>query len=157
MRLEFFIALRYLRSSKKSRSVSFITNIAVVGVTIGVAALIVVLSIMNGFEQDLKKALVGANAHLVVSAFTSGGEQKIENSPKLIAKIRKLIEAEHISLNKKYLTFGQIPRRRKFIVVGFFESGLSAYDEIFTLIDLKEAQKTFRLENKLGLLFANRY
>ena len=60
MRLEFFIALRYLRSSKKSRSVSFITNIAVVGVTIGVAALIVVLSIMNGFEQDLKKALVGA-------------------------------------------------------------------------------------------------
>ena len=94
MRLEFFIALRYLRSSKKSRSVSFITNIAVVGVTIGVAALIVVLSIMNGFEQDLKKALVGANAHLVVSAFTSGGEQKIENSPKLIAKIRKLIEAE---------------------------------------------------------------
>ena len=33
--------------------------------------------------------------------------------------------------------------------MGFFESGLSAYDEIFTLIDLKEAQKTFRLENNV--------
>ena len=85
MKLEFFIALRYLRSPKKSRSISFITNIAILGVTIGVAALIVVLSVMNGFEQDLKKALIGANAHLTLSAFSSGGEQKIESSSKIIA------------------------------------------------------------------------
>ena len=97
MKLEFFIALRYLRSPKKSRSISFITNIAIVGVTIGVAALIVVLSIMNGFEQDLKKALIGANAHLTLSAFASGGKQQIENSTQIVEDVRQTIEVEHIS------------------------------------------------------------
>ena len=87
MRLEFFIALRYLRSSKKSRSVSFITNIAVVGVTIGVAALIVVLSIMNGFEQDLKKALVCTSCSFYKLAEESKKREKF-----VIAKI--VIEAE---------------------------------------------------------------
>ena len=52
-----------------------------------------------------------------------------------------------LSSKQKISPFGQIPQRRKFVVVGFFESGLSAYDEIFTLIDLEEAQKTFRLGN----------
>jgi lipoprotein-releasing system permease protein len=56
---------RYLRSRKKS-FISVITVIAVVGVTLGVAALAVVVSITTGFQQEFKRKVLGVNAHVLV-------------------------------------------------------------------------------------------
>jgi len=66
MRFALHIALSHLRSRKKAVGVSAITAISVVGVTIGVAALIIVLSVMAGFEIDLRDKILGSNAHIVV-------------------------------------------------------------------------------------------
>ena len=61
-----FVGLRYLRARKGSGFVSFVTFASVVGVALGVATLIVVLSVMNGFEMELRDRLLGLTAHASV-------------------------------------------------------------------------------------------
>jgi len=62
---ELFLALRYLRP--KRTFVSVITLISVLGVALGVAVLIIVISVMSGFDHDLRDKILGFNAHLTVS------------------------------------------------------------------------------------------
>src|SRR5215831_2602245 len=62
---ELFLALRYLRP--KRTFVSVITLISIVGVALGVAVLIIVISVMSGFDHDLREKILGFNAHLTVS------------------------------------------------------------------------------------------
>jgi len=69
-----FVGLRYLRARKGSGFVSFVTFASVLGVSLGVATLIVVLSVMNGFEVELRERLLGLTAHGSVRA-----ESGIEN------------------------------------------------------------------------------
>jgi lipoprotein-releasing system permease protein len=61
-----FIALRYLRTKKKHRGISINTLISIGGVAVGVMALLVVLSVMSGFHEDLQKKILGVNAHVVI-------------------------------------------------------------------------------------------
>ncbi|MDH3747199.1 MAG: lipoprotein-releasing ABC transporter permease subunit [Gammaproteobacteria bacterium] len=60
---ELFIGLRYLRAKRRTRFVSFITLISLIGIALGVAALIVILSVMNGFEGELRNRLLSMSAH----------------------------------------------------------------------------------------------
>lgn len=64
--LAVFVALRYLRTSRGSGFVSFVNAASVLGVALGVATLIVVLSVMNGFENELRGRLLGLTAHAAV-------------------------------------------------------------------------------------------
>jgi lipoprotein-releasing system permease protein len=64
---ELFVGLRYLRAKRKTRFVSFITFISLGGIALGVAALIVILSVMNGFEGELRSRLLSMTAHGYVS------------------------------------------------------------------------------------------
>lgn len=73
MRYELFIAQRYLRSKKRTGFVSLITWISVGGVALGVIALIVVLSMVNGFEEEVRSRIVGTNAHLILLTYGDGG------------------------------------------------------------------------------------
>ena len=66
MPFELFIGLRYLKAKRKSTFISLITLISVAGVALGVMALIIVLAVMTGFEEDLKDKILGTNAHIVV-------------------------------------------------------------------------------------------
>ncbi len=66
MPFELFIGLRYLKAKRKSTFISIITFISTAGVALGVMALIVVLAVMTGFEDDLKEKILGTNAHIVV-------------------------------------------------------------------------------------------
>ena len=66
MPFELLIGLRYLKAKRKSTFISIITFISMAGVTLGVMALIVVLAVMTGFEEDLKEKILGTNAHVVV-------------------------------------------------------------------------------------------
>ena len=61
--VELFVGLRYLRAKRRTRFVSFITLISLLGVALGVAALIVILSVMNGFEGELRTRLLSMAAH----------------------------------------------------------------------------------------------
>lgn len=69
MNYEFFIADRYLRSKRRTGFISLITYISAAGVMIGVAALVIVLSVMNGFETEVRDRILGADSHLKVTLF----------------------------------------------------------------------------------------
>lgn len=62
-----WIGFRYLRSKKNSRFLSFITLISMLGVALGVTAMIVVLSVMEGFEGELKKRLFSSDLHILIN------------------------------------------------------------------------------------------
>ena len=218
MRYESFISLRYLKSKRRQSFISVITLISVAGVTLGVMALIIVLSVMRGFENDLKGKILGVNADIVV--LRSGGVvldperivREIKKVPGVTgaspfvysqAMISSLISATGIVLRgidpktigevtilpkvikqgsldlkpteglpgiligselAKNLALrvgdvvrvispqgmvltpaGSIPRFRRFRITGIFESGMYDYDSGFAFIDLKVAQRFFRL------------
>src|SRR5210317_2662739 len=65
--VELFVGLRYLRAKRRTRFVSFITLISLIGIALGVAALIVILSVMNGFEGELRSRLLSMSAHGTVT------------------------------------------------------------------------------------------
>lgn len=66
---ELFLGIRYLKAKRKQAFISVITVISVVGVMVGVMALVVVLSVMNGFRADLMSKILGVNSHLLVLNF----------------------------------------------------------------------------------------
>ena len=65
--LEIFIGLRYLRARRRNQFVSFISMMSLFGVAVGVAALIVVLSVMNGFENELRQRLLALTSHVSIT------------------------------------------------------------------------------------------
>ncbi len=64
--VELFIGLRYTRAKRRNHFISFISTMSMVGITLGVAALIVVLSVMNGFQKELRATILGVVSHVQV-------------------------------------------------------------------------------------------
>lgn len=72
MSFPLFVAKRYLLARRKQAFISVISLISVLGVALGVASLIVVLGVMNGFSEDLRSKILGVNAHVLVSTIGQG-------------------------------------------------------------------------------------
>ncbi len=64
--LEAFIGLRYLRAKRRNHFISFISLISMMGIALGVTTLITVISVMNGFEKELRTRILGAIAHATI-------------------------------------------------------------------------------------------
>jgi len=64
---ELFIGLRYVRARKRDHFISFISLISILGITLGIAALITVLSVMNGFGKELRSRILGVVSHITVT------------------------------------------------------------------------------------------
>lgn len=79
--ISIFIGLRYSRSKSHTGFVSFITFFSTVGILLGVAALITVVSVMNGFEGELKKRILGIVPHVIVSDFNGQGHSREQKQP----------------------------------------------------------------------------
>lgn len=73
--VELFVGLRYLRAKGRTKFVSFITFISMAGIALGVAALIVILSVMNGFEGELRERLLSMTAH----GFVTGPDRRLQD------------------------------------------------------------------------------
>lgn len=86
MAYEFLISLRYLRARRKQVFVSIITFISIAGIFLGVAALIIVLAVMNGFETDLRTKILGVNSHVMV--MDQSGPMR--NHPRIMAEVLKV-------------------------------------------------------------------
>ncbi len=87
-RLERWIARRYLRGQRGTRTASLQTLVAIGGITIGVAALIVVLGVMNGLRDDLRDRILVASPHLRV--LTWGDNLRIDDWEDALARIREV-------------------------------------------------------------------
>jgi lipoprotein-releasing system permease protein len=72
---EFLVGLRYLRSRRRHVPLSLITTISLLGVTIGVATLLIVLGVMTGMERDLRDKILGFNPHITVTSFSGPLEE----------------------------------------------------------------------------------
>jgi lipoprotein-releasing system permease protein len=91
MRYEHFIGLRYTRAKRRNHFISFISLISMLGIGLGVAALIVVLSVMNGFQKELRTRILSVASHVQVSGV--GGElgnwqttlQAVARHPRVLA------------------------------------------------------------------------
>lgn len=79
-----FIGLRYTRSRRRNRFVSFISLMSVIGVALGVMVLIVALSVMNGFEEEVRNRTLGFMAHVQVS----GPGNRVGDWPALARQLR---------------------------------------------------------------------
>lgn len=73
MSFEFFISKRFLKPKEESRFINFITLISIAGVTIGVTALIIAVSILNGFEKEITEKAVSVSSHIQITSFKPEG------------------------------------------------------------------------------------
>ena len=89
---ELFVSLRYLMSRRRQGFISLITVISVGGVAVGVMVLIVVLSVMSGFETTLKERLLGINAHLWVLPQRAG---QLQGYRELATRVETLPRVTH--------------------------------------------------------------
>jgi lipoprotein-releasing system permease protein len=85
MQYELFIALRYLRAKRRQAAVSVITAIAVAGITLGVAALVIAQALITGFRADVQDKVLQGTAHLNLLRVDNGG---IENYRELAERVR---------------------------------------------------------------------
>lgn len=235
MSFELLISLRYLRAKRKQIFVSIITFISIAGIVLGVAALIIVLAVMNGFETDLRNKILGINSHIVLMKYSgamnnyqtvmneitdvdgvvastpfifsqvmlkNGGHtsgvvlrgMSVDSAPKVInlgkmrdgnihylseknrgtlplgkdtstlpgivigkelAKTMGLFLFEPVSIISPMgisTPIGMVPRMKKFVVVGIFDSGFYEYDSTLAYISLKDCQEFLNLgEQVTGL------
>jgi len=85
--LEFFLAFRYLKAKRSEGFISVIAIFSFLGITIGVATLIIVMSVMNGFRFELVQRILGINSHLSITS-----SQPIENYSEIINNIKQNIK-----------------------------------------------------------------
>ncbi len=233
MSFELFISLRYLRAKRKQIFVSIITFISIAGIFLGVAALIIVLAVMNGFENDLRNKILGINSHIVLMKFsgamtnyqrvmdeiaevdgvfastpfiysqamlktgnhTSGvvlRGMSVENASKVInlgkmqegnihylsdkqremsgtgkdaSRLPGIVIGKELAKNMGLFLFepvsiispmgistpmGVVPRMKKFVVVGIFDSGFYEYDSTLAYISLKDCQEFLNLGEQVS-------
>ncbi len=72
--LQLFIGLRYLRAKRRNHFISFISLVSMLGIALGVTALITVISVMNGFESELRARILGMVSHATISGVGEGLE-----------------------------------------------------------------------------------
>ncbi len=67
MKFAWFIAVRYLTKGRKNSFISIISLVSILGIAIGVAALIIALSLINGFQNDIRNRILSSSAHIMVT------------------------------------------------------------------------------------------
>jgi lipoprotein-releasing system permease protein len=86
MAFEYFIGGRYLRAKQKEALVTIISYLSLAGIAVGVMALIVVLAVMKGFEEELRKGILGGQSHVVLKredGLTTGYHRLVEEIEKI--------------------------------------------------------------------------
>ena len=91
MPYELFISRRYLRAKRKQAFVSIITFISIFGIFLGVAALIIVLAVMNGFEEDLRTKILGIKSHIELTTDMTGPMKNYQEVRKSIAGVEGVV------------------------------------------------------------------
>jgi len=106
VRYEFLVGLRYTRAKRRNHFISFISLISMAGIALGVAALIVVLSVMNGFQQELRTRILAVVSHVQLS----GPGNQLEDWRRVADAARtqsRVVAAAPYVNAQGMLTFGQ--------------------------------------------------
>ncbi|MQM32581.1 MAG: lipoprotein-releasing system transmembrane subunit LolC, partial [Candidatus Accumulibacter phosphatis] len=218
---ELLIGLRYTRAKKHNHFISFISLISMLGIALGVAALIVVLSVMNGFQTELRSRILAVVSHVqitggsgemagwqVVAEQAAGQPHVLATAPFVQAQamltsgqavrgalVRGILpdQEDRVADFRPHMKSGKlddltpdsfnivlgselaraldvrvgdrvtliapqgvvtpagvIPRLKTFNVVGLFEVGMYEYDSGLALIDLADAQRLYRMDDRVS-------
>jgi len=93
MNLPLFIGLRYTRAKRKNHFISFISLISMAGIAIGVMTVIVVISVMNGFDKELKERMLGSVAHATISSYGNEYIQDWQEALNIAQKTQGVVSA----------------------------------------------------------------
>ncbi|HTY04243.1 MAG TPA: lipoprotein-releasing ABC transporter permease subunit [Rhodocyclaceae bacterium] len=221
MRYEFWVGLRYTRAKRRNHFISFISLISMLGIGLGVAALIVVLSVMNGFQKELRTRILGVVSHVQIAGV--GGDlanwQQVAQigmqNPHVLAaapyvqaqgmlsydqqvrgtivrgilpededkvadfarhmkagKLDDLVPGEfniilgielaralNVGIGDKVTLIAPeglvtpaavLPRLKQFKVSGVFEVGMFEFDSGLALVDMQDAQRLYRLDDRVS-------
>jgi len=107
-----FIAKRYLQTKKRSSLVSRITSIAAGGVFVGVLTLVIVLSVINGFETELRQRIVGFNTHVLLFARSPDAWADIEALIENVSQRERVVAAAPFIRSEALAAYEVIPGRR---------------------------------------------
>jgi len=139
MRTEFMISWRYLATRRKEKFISLISVISVLGVAIGVMALIVVIGVMSGFDQDLRDKIVGNYSHITLSSFAPIEQEgyqdlvkEISGHPHVIGISPSIQGQVLMNAGERYFAVGlrgiepktetQVTRLKQYIILGDMDS-----------------------------------
>jgi len=222
MRFELFIAKRYLLKGRKNSFISIISLVSILGIAIGVAALIIALALINGFQGDIRNKILSSTAHIMVNNIVGEGlegyEPLIEEIKRKIPEVQtagpvvfgtvlvkgsgrrasgavlrgvdlglirnegwsEKLESGDLPLRRREILLGLdlaakldlaagdscllispqpvlspggiMPKVRKFLVSGVFETGLYEVDNNTIITNLETTQRLFGLENKISYI-----
>ncbi len=109
LRYELLVGLRYTRAKRRNHFISFISLISMAGIALGVMALIVVLSVMNGFQKELRTRILGVASHVQIS----GVNNKLADWPAAVKEVSRhprVVGAAPFINAQGLLSFGQTVR-----------------------------------------------
>ena len=109
MRYELLIGLRYTRAKRRNHFISFISATSMCGIALGVMALIVVLSVMNGFQEELRSRILGVASHVQLSG-ASGELADWRNVAQQAAKHKSVVAGAPFISAQGMLAFDQVVR-----------------------------------------------
>jgi len=101
---EIFVGLRYLRAKRRNRTISFNTIVSIVGITLGVAALIGTVGIMTGFKEDIQAKILGTTAHILVNDRMKESMVDYEDQVKKVAAVPDVVAATPFIFRQVLLT-----------------------------------------------------
>ncbi|WP_251359952.1 lipoprotein-releasing ABC transporter permease subunit [Kangiella sp. TOML190] len=122
MKLPFslLVGLRYTRAKRRNRFISLISIISMIGIALGVMVLITVMSVMNGFERELRDRILGVSPHVLVQDFAGelkdwpAIEAKVKQHPRIIGAspyIQSETMFRHLGLNQVGFVQGILPEK----------------------------------------------
>ncbi len=120
-RWELWVTLRYLTTRRKESFISIISLISILGVAVGVMALIIVIGVMTGFDNDLRDKIVGTNSHILVEGIRSEKEY-----PSVKNKLTNIEQVEAVS---PYIS-GHVFLRYEDKILGLSLRGINPEEEV---------------------------
>jgi lipoprotein-releasing system permease protein len=106
LQTHFYIALRYLRSRTHQGFISIISYLSIGGVTIGTAALCIVLSVMNGFETEVRARILGADAHVRLTTFGNEGLSAWQEAASVVRTVPHVVGVSPYLFEKGMIRVG---------------------------------------------------
>src|SRR3989338_7073551 len=123
MNWRLFVAVRYLTAKRKEKFISIISTISILGVAVGVAALMIVIAVMSGFDADLKDKIIGTSAPIEITS-----DYGVAPSGELL---KKILDTEHVASASFFLN-GQALIRHNENVSGIIVKGIDPAGEMRT-------------------------
>ena len=221
MSIEYLVGWRYTRGKKHNHFISFVSLISILGIAVGITVIITVLSVMNGFKEEIRNKILDVVSHNTLSsldgtiddwqalrpelenesgvaaiapfvemqvmlmkgdrvrgAYARGVVPELERQVSNIESYLKVGEIESLAADDYHIIIGHslafslraelgdkitlispqaavtpagvLPRMRSFVVSGIFDTGLSEFDRGIVLLNLEDASRLARLDDKVN-------